>query len=66
MEKVCCEICKKELEQSESLMESAWEDETMVCYDCYIESEGDVMEYLNDMYYACLNGCCYCCGCSCQ
>lgn len=58
-----CERCKQLV--SEVLVESAWEDDTYVCKDCYEETEQETYDYMSDMDYACLNGCCACCGCSC-
>lgn len=65
MDKLCCDNCSKELPSSDSLLYSPWEDGSMVCNDCFEEQDGDVYEYLSQMDYACVNGCCACCGCSC-
>lgn len=65
MDKNCCENCGKEPDKDDSLLDSPWEDGSMVCNDCFVEQEGDVLAYLSDMEYACVNGCCACCGCNC-
>lgn len=68
MEIIKCACCEKELTK-ETSYETAWEhlnDFELLCSSCYDVSSCDVSAYLDDMYYACLNGCCACCGCSCM
>ena len=50
---------------TDKLKESVFKEDTLICEECYKDEQMDLQEYLYEREYACINGCCVCCGCSC-
>lgn len=68
MEMIKCAICNDEMSK-ENGYRDPWENldyDELLCESCFYSQEEQVYDYLFDMDYSCVNGCCSCCGCSCN
>lgn len=68
MKKNKCDICKRlyEYELQEEPYPNDPANPEKVCDYCFDEIIEEVEEWMDAMDYACENGCCRCCGCSCD